>query len=182
MRLIYATGFSKSEREEWRAIIFSNILGAFKIIIAAMEDLSIPFDQKQNEVRWLRRPIFCILALIHPHAAIHIRHLCRPRSRSQGSSPPRIPERVQGMVGRRWCTKGHGQGQRVRSARQSQLVSLPASSKFHRAYFSKLLRGYRPSLCQRLRTYGPRCTPISSTNYRYNGNHIRPRCPDISHV
>lgn len=50
MRLIYATGFSKQEREEWRAIIFSNILGAFKIIIDAMEDLNIPFDQPKNEV------------------------------------------------------------------------------------------------------------------------------------
>lgn len=51
MRLIYATGFSKQEREEWRAIIFSNILSAFKTILEAMEDLEIPFDEKKNEVK-----------------------------------------------------------------------------------------------------------------------------------
>jgi guanine nucleotide-binding protein subunit alpha len=50
MRLIYAQGFSKSEKEEWRAIIFNNILSAFKVILDAMEELGIEFDNKDNDV------------------------------------------------------------------------------------------------------------------------------------
>lgn len=50
MRLIYAQGFSKSEKEEWRAIIFNNILSAFKVILDAMEELAIEFDNKDNDV------------------------------------------------------------------------------------------------------------------------------------
>jgi guanine nucleotide-binding protein subunit alpha len=50
MRLIYAQGFSKSEKEEWRAIIFNNILSAFKVILDAMEELGIEFGNKENEV------------------------------------------------------------------------------------------------------------------------------------
>ncbi len=50
MRLIYAQGFSKQEKEEWRAIIFNNILSAFKVILDAMEELGIEFDVKENDV------------------------------------------------------------------------------------------------------------------------------------
>jgi guanine nucleotide-binding protein subunit alpha, other len=50
MRLIYAQGFSKSEKEEWRAIIFNNILSAFKVILDAMEELGLEFDIKSNNV------------------------------------------------------------------------------------------------------------------------------------
>jgi guanine nucleotide-binding protein subunit alpha len=50
MRLIYAQGFTKSEKEEWRAIIFNNILSAFKVILDAMEELGIEFNNKDNDV------------------------------------------------------------------------------------------------------------------------------------
>jgi guanine nucleotide-binding protein subunit alpha len=50
MRLIYAQGFSKPEKEEWRAIIFNNILSAFKVILDAMEELGIEFSNKDNDV------------------------------------------------------------------------------------------------------------------------------------
>jgi hypothetical protein len=51
MRLIYSQGFSKSEKEEWRAIIFNNILTAFRVILDAMEELEIPFADQFNSVR-----------------------------------------------------------------------------------------------------------------------------------
>lgn len=51
MRLIYAQGFSKNEKEEWRAIIFNNILTAFRVILDAMEELEIPFEDQFNSVR-----------------------------------------------------------------------------------------------------------------------------------
>jgi G-protein alpha subunit len=50
MRLIYAQGFSKAEKEEWRAIIFNNLLSAFKVILDAMDELDIEFDVKLNDV------------------------------------------------------------------------------------------------------------------------------------
>jgi len=51
MRLIYAQGFSKSEKEEWRAIIFNNLLTAFKVVLDAMEELGIQFDNSANDVK-----------------------------------------------------------------------------------------------------------------------------------
>jgi guanine nucleotide-binding protein subunit alpha, other len=60
MRLIYAQGFSRSEKEEWRAIIFNNILCAFKVILDAMEELGIEFSNKGNDVSAmfrLKRPV-----------------------------------------------------------------------------------------------------------------------------
>lgn len=50
MKLLYAQGFSKSEKEEWRAIIFQNLQGAFKVILDAMDELTIPFQNEKNKV------------------------------------------------------------------------------------------------------------------------------------
>ncbi|KAI9835054.1 MAG: G-Protein alpha subunit [Sarea resinae] len=48
MRLMHAEGFSKNERKEWRAIIFSNIVNAFKVIFEAMEDYDLSFENPAN--------------------------------------------------------------------------------------------------------------------------------------
>ena len=56
MKLIYASGFSKAEREDWRAIIFSNINSAYKLILEAMEELGTPIGNPENEVRLLTYP------------------------------------------------------------------------------------------------------------------------------
>lgn len=51
MRLIYAQGFSRSEREDWRAIVFNNLLTAFRAILDAMEDFDVDFADPANSVR-----------------------------------------------------------------------------------------------------------------------------------
>jgi guanine nucleotide-binding protein subunit alpha len=63
MKLLYAQGFSKSEKEEWRAIIFQNLQGAFKVIVDAMSELAIPFENEKNEVR---APATCKLNVTNP--------------------------------------------------------------------------------------------------------------------
>ena len=50
MRLIYAQGFSKPEKEEWRAIIFNNLLGAYKVVLEAMDELDIQFEHENTDV------------------------------------------------------------------------------------------------------------------------------------
>lgn len=50
MKLIYAQGFSRTERDEWRCIIFGNINNAFKVIMDAMDELEISLDNPDNEV------------------------------------------------------------------------------------------------------------------------------------
>ncbi|KAI5840531.1 guanine nucleotide binding protein, alpha subunit [Morchella snyderi] len=49
MKLIHASGFSKSDREDYRVIIFSNLLNSFKIILEAMEAYNLTFVNKENE-------------------------------------------------------------------------------------------------------------------------------------
>jgi len=46
--MIYAQGFAKHEKEEWRGVVFSNMLSAFKIILEAMESMEIEFDDPKN--------------------------------------------------------------------------------------------------------------------------------------
>jgi guanine nucleotide-binding protein subunit alpha len=57
MRLIYTKdGFSKNEKEEWRVIIFNNILDGLRMTIDAMEEFGIPFEYENTTVSII--PIF----------------------------------------------------------------------------------------------------------------------------
>lgn len=58
MRLIYAQGFSKSEKDEWRTIIFNNILGAFKVVLDAMDEMEMSFGNPDNSVSFAQRQHF----------------------------------------------------------------------------------------------------------------------------
>jgi guanine nucleotide-binding protein subunit alpha len=51
MKLIYSQGFSKSEKLEWKPVIFSNIVQSFQTIGDAMSELGIMFENPENEVR-----------------------------------------------------------------------------------------------------------------------------------
>ena len=50
MKLIHASGFSNSDRDDYRGIIFSNLLTSLKVILEAMEGYDIKFENKDNEV------------------------------------------------------------------------------------------------------------------------------------
>lgn len=50
MRLIYAQGFSKSEKLEWKPVIFNNVVQSMRLIFDAMNDCKISFENKDNEV------------------------------------------------------------------------------------------------------------------------------------
>ncbi|RQM06278.1 hypothetical protein DH86_00001068, partial [Scytalidium sp. 3C] len=50
MRLIYTKdGFSKSEKEEWRIIIFNNILDGLRMTVDAMQEFGVEFSNEKNE-------------------------------------------------------------------------------------------------------------------------------------
>lgn len=49
MKLIYAQGFSKNEKLEWKPVVFANILQSFRTIFDAMNDLGITFENPDNE-------------------------------------------------------------------------------------------------------------------------------------
>jgi guanine nucleotide-binding protein subunit alpha len=52
MRLIYTKdGFNKNEKEEWRVIIFNNILDGLRMTIDAMEEFGISFEYESTTVR-----------------------------------------------------------------------------------------------------------------------------------
>jgi guanine nucleotide-binding protein subunit alpha, other len=57
MKLIYASGFSRSDRDNYRCIIFANILHSLKTILAAMEAYGSVFEIEENEVRILLSPL-----------------------------------------------------------------------------------------------------------------------------
>lgn len=51
MRLIYTDkGFSKTEKEEWRIIIFHNILDGLRMTVEAMNDFNTPFEHESTKV------------------------------------------------------------------------------------------------------------------------------------
>ncbi|VUC20234.1 unnamed protein product [Clonostachys rosea] len=49
MKLIYTQGFSKSEKLEWKPVIFNNIVQSFKTIHDAMNELGISFEKPESE-------------------------------------------------------------------------------------------------------------------------------------
>lgn len=51
MKLIYATGFSKNEKLEWKPVVFNNIVQSFRMIHDAMKEFNIPFEKPESEVR-----------------------------------------------------------------------------------------------------------------------------------
>lgn len=50
MKLIYAQGFSKSEKLEWKPVVFQNIVQSFRLIFDAMNEMDIKFENPENEV------------------------------------------------------------------------------------------------------------------------------------
>lgn len=51
MKLIYSQGFSRTEKLEWKPVIFSNIVQSLKTINDAMIEMKIDFEKSENEVR-----------------------------------------------------------------------------------------------------------------------------------
>ncbi|KAJ9164724.1 Guanine nucleotide binding protein, alpha subunit [Coniochaeta hoffmannii] len=49
MKLIYAQGFSKTEKLEWKPVVFNNIVQSFRLIYEAMNDLGLKLDSEDNE-------------------------------------------------------------------------------------------------------------------------------------
>jgi hypothetical protein len=71
MRIINAGGFNKTERKQWRAIIFNNLVSAFQTIFAAMQEQETDFEDDDNLVRTLvpalECPILTVTALRRAH-------------------------------------------------------------------------------------------------------------------
>lgn len=51
MRIINSEGFSRTEREQWRVIIFNNLINAFQIIFGVMQDHDSEYEDEDN-IRW----------------------------------------------------------------------------------------------------------------------------------
>ncbi|KAK7436673.1 hypothetical protein CaCOL14_005770 [Colletotrichum acutatum] len=49
MKLIYAQGFSKNEKLEWKPVVFNNIVQSFRLIQDAMTEMGIEFSNPENE-------------------------------------------------------------------------------------------------------------------------------------
>jgi guanine nucleotide-binding protein subunit alpha len=56
MRVIHAGGFNRTERKQWRAIIFNNLVSAFQTIFAAMQEQETEFEDDDNIVCWPPTP------------------------------------------------------------------------------------------------------------------------------
>lgn len=73
MRLIYTKeGFSKQEKEEWRCIIFNNVLDSLRIIVNAMEEFKFAF---QNESTRQHLPLVLQMKDMGPDDTIPTKYL-----------------------------------------------------------------------------------------------------------
>jgi guanine nucleotide-binding protein subunit alpha len=50
MKLIHAQGFSKIERENFRIMIFTNLLGSMQALLESMQLLQLTFSNQNNWV------------------------------------------------------------------------------------------------------------------------------------
>lgn len=67
MKLIYSQGFTKSEKLEWKPVIFSNIVQSFRVIFEAMKELDVDFESPENEVS---RPQSTLSVASHRHTVL----------------------------------------------------------------------------------------------------------------
>lgn len=51
MRIIHSGGFPQDEREQNRAVIYSNLIVAFKVLMDIMSNQKIDFEKEDNKVR-----------------------------------------------------------------------------------------------------------------------------------
>ncbi|EEY14416.1 hypothetical protein ACHAP9_001280 [Verticillium nonalfalfae] len=49
MKLIYAQGFSKNEKLEWKPVVFNNVVQSFRLIFEAMKEIDVSFENPENE-------------------------------------------------------------------------------------------------------------------------------------
>jgi hypothetical protein len=54
MRVIHAGGFNKTERKQWRVVIFNNLVNAFQVILGAMEEQRTDFEDDDNIVSFVK--------------------------------------------------------------------------------------------------------------------------------
>lgn len=69
MKLIYAHGFSNSEKLEWKPVVFNNVVQSFQMIFEAMNDMDIGFQNPENEASYslfVPRPYSPILTCSWP--------------------------------------------------------------------------------------------------------------------
>jgi guanine nucleotide-binding protein subunit alpha len=50
MRIIHSGGFPQDEREQNRAVIYSNLIVAFKVLMDIMKNQKIDFEKEENKV------------------------------------------------------------------------------------------------------------------------------------
>lgn len=72
MKLIYATGFSKTEKLEWKPVVFNNIVQSFRMIHDAMKELDISFEKAESEVRDLMGAIPFLTCYSIPSSVLNI--------------------------------------------------------------------------------------------------------------
>lgn len=63
MRIIHSGGFPIDERRQTRAVIYSNMIVAFKLLIEIMEAENISFEHEATEVRMTISLVVCFLLL-----------------------------------------------------------------------------------------------------------------------
>lgn len=57
MRIIHSRGFPEEERHQTRAVIYSNIVIAFKVLLDIMNSENIKFDDDDNKVLYPTCPV-----------------------------------------------------------------------------------------------------------------------------
>jgi guanine nucleotide-binding protein subunit alpha, other len=50
MRIINAGGFNKTERKQFRVVMFNNLVNAFQTLFTAMQEQDTDFEDEQNQV------------------------------------------------------------------------------------------------------------------------------------
>lgn len=102
MKLIYTKdGFSKQEKEEWRVIIFNNILDSLRLIVDAMEEFGVNFAYDNTTVcATFLTSAFVLgdhgLTFVLPGTSSYT--YARERPATFRTDPNRVSARIQGLM------------------------------------------------------------------------------------
>ena len=110
MRLINHGAFPKTERKQWRVVIFSNVVHAFQVLIGAMSEHEIEFENSENIVS--SSTLHCSwLTPINMIQEIFRRRCRRPRDKHRRSHADPMSRCIHSALARRWHTTSNQERQ-----------------------------------------------------------------------
>lgn len=186
MKMIYAEGFTAEDRKSWRVVIFTNLVHAFQVILSAMEEQGVTYEDPANNVSSTLHigGHETEAEIMTQYSATRVSSHRIQRSTNNHLSPPIAskPSRFYGTIGASSQPSTEEMSTRfttiLASTSDHNIVSIwgitanlhPATSKTSTAYLRKITSQQTKTSCAH------DCVPLESAKRRSTSGNYATRC------